>query len=218
MKKITLAIAAMACFMAGSTQAAIVTHSTDFIADATRSHFNGFEAIPNDGIHYTGGSGAYSEGGISVLQGNPDAGNTIWINYRPTGVTGNHAWYPDGGDHGYTQITMSDSSDFSDVGFAVSSGGGANTVFFELFNNGGLVMSGSSAMASHYLGFSGGGFDMIRLTDNCCGATNVSGGGYQALVVDSIETAGAAVPEPASVAIFGIAGLGLALARRRKQK
>lgn len=218
MKKYLLAIAALTCSMAGSAQAAVVVHTTDFIADATRSHFNGFEAIPNNGTIFTGGAGPYSEGGISVSQVHGNQGNSIWVTYLPTGTAGNHAWYPNGGDRGYTQITMTDGSDFGDVGFAVASGGSANTVFFELYNNGGLVFAGSSAMAGHYLGFSGGGFDTIRATDNCCGAFSAAGGSYQALAIDSIETAGASVPEPASLAIFGIAGLGLAMSRRRKQK
>lgn len=217
MKKISVISAAIAFLFVGTAQAAITTHTTDFIADGTRSHFNGFESIPNDGLHYTGGAGPYAEGGISVQQVSGDGGNDIWVTYLPAGTQDAHAWYPDGGDHGYTKITMTDGSDFLDVGFGVGSGGGASLVFFELYDNGGLVLSGSSPMAGNYLGFSGGGFDTILLTDNCCGAVDVTGGVLQALVVDSIETAGGTVPEPESLALFGIGFLGLAISRRRKQ-
>jgi hypothetical protein len=101
---------------AGSAQA-VVVHVSDFIPDGSRTNFNGFESIPNDGTFFTGGSGPYVEDGIQVQQINGDAGNDIWVTYLSWGAEGAHAWYPTGGDNGYTRVTMADGSEFGSVGF-----------------------------------------------------------------------------------------------------
>ena len=104
-----VAVSAMAIVLAlraGVGQAAIQIHSIDFIADANRSHFNGFESIPTSSLHYTGGSGPYVEDTISVQQINGDSGNSIWTSYSFPGSQGSFDWYPDGGDFGYTQLSL----------------------------------------------------------------------------------------------------------------
>ena len=116
----------------GTARAAIVVHTTDFIADANRSHFNGFESIPNDGLFFTGGSGPYTEDTIQVQQINPRL--AIWVTSNWwTGSEGSFGWYPNGGNDGYTKISVAGGIDFQDVGFNFGSGNVDDTqILYEL--------------------------------------------------------------------------------------
>lgn len=218
----------MACLVAlvatSAANAVPIVYTTDFIPNGTRTGFNGFEAIPNNGIFFTGGAGPYAEGGISVTQVNGNAGNDIWATFFSP--EGNFGWYPNGGDNGYTRITMTDGSDFGNVGFLLATGYGSSVAGYELWNNGVLILSGTlpgltngSTSLGQYLGFGGGGFDEIRLRDIFTGGGSplpVNGGasGLNALAIDAIEIS--AVPEPISLVVFGglIVGGGL-VARKR---
>jgi len=211
--------AGLGLFCAAPAQAATI-YLVDFIPDGSRSHFNSFEGIPNDGTHYTGGAGPYIEDGISVRQVNGNPGNDIWVGwFTPDGTKG---WYPDGGDEGYTEITRSGGLDFFDVGFLRGTGfSSPATNFFELWNNGEMVLSGSvespTGPTSAYLGFGGGGFDEIRLW-----ATLGANGGINAFAVDAIELGGQTGPGPVPVPDPGssllLLGMGLAGLRAWKNR
>ncbi len=113
LKQFSLSVTAIAATVILSTvcstaaQAATV-HTTDFIPDATRTNFNGFEGLPasfNDSI--------YVEDRIKVEQVN--GGNNI-VSAGFPGFEGSGSWYPNGGDIGYTKITRTDASDFVNIG------------------------------------------------------------------------------------------------------
>lgn len=192
-----LAPAFLLCALLARPAAATpITYTVDFIADGSRSAFNGFESIPNDGTYYTGGPGPYTEDGISVTQVNGDAGNDIWLTFFSP--EGNYGWYPNGGDHGYTRITLLSGDDFNSVGLLRSTGSNFGTLFYELYQNSILVSAGFVPQPANgqpaYLGWSGGGFDEIRLRDDCGGLDVCN-----AVAIDAIETA----PEPATLFLFG---------------
>jgi len=207
-----------AVFAAVAVQAAPVVHTTDFINNAERTQFNGFESVPSDGTMYTG-SGTYTEGGITVQQDSPAAFG-IWVTYNPGGGEGNFAWYPNGGDNGYTTLSLSSGLDFGDVGFLIGSGNSTHSrAYFELWDDGALVLAGSvnHMTGFHYLGFEGGGFDTILLRDGVAGLS-MTDGTHNALAIDSIEVrASQQVPEPASMALAALGLAGLGITRRKTQ-
>jgi hypothetical protein len=202
---------------AGQVQAGFVVHTTDFINNANRTHFNGFENITTVGPFYDGGSGPYTEDTIQVQQIN--ATTSIWVTYNfGSGFEGNYGWYPNGGDNGYSEISLTGGSKFDLVGFNVGTGyfSGVSEYLFELLDNNSVVFSGAISGSSTYLGFSGGVFDTIRVRDSVGGGGNVTDGAFQAMTFDSIETA--SVPEPASMVIWSIGALGMGLVARRRAK
>lgn len=222
-----LAVAALA--IAAPAQASIIVHTTDFINNGSRSHFNGFENIPNDGVSFTGGSGPYTEDTIQVTQANGDPGNDIWVTSSFwVGFEGAFGWYPNGGDNGYTTISLAGGGLFDSVGFNYGSGFFVpSNILYELLLNNVVVLSGSLPLTAcsdcesglNYLGFSGGGFDTVRLRDTGGGPGTVTDGTFQALAIDSIETLNE-VPEPSTLALLALGLLslfGMGLWRRSSQ-
>ena len=140
MMKRALSLLAVLALTPAAAFAAIVLHTSDFIADNARSNFNGFEAIaPLSGSTYPNGS--YTEDGVTVANPTP-SGVTTNIFTTCTGPgfcffpshAGARSWYPDGGDIGYTRITRSGGADFVNVGFILGSGFGPTlvNVYYEL--------------------------------------------------------------------------------------
>jgi hypothetical protein len=125
--------------------------------------------------------GYMNQGGVVVGSSNPAGtnGNYGW-------AEGEHGWYAS--DFGYTKITMSNGSDFSNVGFDVGSGFDRVTptyIYYKLLKDGQAVSSGYVPFLSDprnngypcdfgYLGFSGGGFNEIWVRD-CNGPTHYDG-------------------------------------------
>jgi len=230
-----LALAIAGPLAGGTAWAVITVQTTDFIGSGY-SKFNGFEgANPQSGGPYVGG---YTEDGIDVDQvpacASGCSGFSIQTNSINDGLgnatfQGLQSWRPPFGDNRYTDITLSDGADFVDVGFLVGSmythpGQGSPSLFlyYQLLNNGVLVQDGTLVhqIAGYWLGFSGGGFDEIRLRDGDFYFNVLDTHTFMAngLIVDSIKTKGEAgpLPEPATLALLslGLAGLGFS---RRKQ-
>jgi hypothetical protein len=179
---------------------AITIYTTDFINNAERSNFNGFEGLPS-----TSSFGfIYTEDGITVEQVNGEQ-NNIWTIYQEWRAEGSRSWYPNGGDFGYTKITRQNNSEFQNIGLLFGSGFTANTVtyVYDLLQDGLSVLSGTLFRDSspNYLGFGDGGFDEVRLAAYFGDNPDQTLSGYQALAIDSIELSDAptSVPEPASL-------------------
>lgn len=219
-----VAILVLAVMFAGveNQTLGVVVHTSDFIPDLYRTNFNGLEGIAGT----EDVSPSYSEDGIQVEQINGD-GSDIWAEYplHLPGYEGSRAWYPGGGDNGFTRITRTDGSDFTNVGFLRGSGAHPPTfeviLLYEVYNDGALVLSGSLphfvSEQVTYLGFSGGGFDEILVRDGMTKTTPIyhlvtsfHDGTQNTLAIDSIELANI-VPEPSSLLLALAAAVGLLL-------
>lgn len=226
--------AALAAAVVSSTlfalpASAATVHHIDFIDDAQRTHFNGFEGLPNVPSTLTTNY-TYVENGIRVEQVvNPnyyDSTAQITVSNLVGGQEGANAWYPNCGDYGYTRISMEDGSDFGRLGLLVGSGGPSHTrVMFELYNDGDLVDSGYFDLAYliwytqnfEYLGFSGETFDTVWLRTTSPDLVGVSflDGNLNALSLDSIEVTGVPLPASAWLMMSGLFALTKIGASRR---
>jgi hypothetical protein len=217
MKHAITCVLAAALFAVGRADAATLT-TVDTIDDAARTNFNGFEGLPSSSSY----GPTYTEGGITVTQKNGGALG-ILTTFMPGGVAGTRAWYPNGGDYGYTEITKADGSDFANIGFLRGSGNSQhNYLIYSLLNDGAVIQSGVLSVVSNvrsYVAFMGGGFDTVRVRDGSSPTATVLDGSHNAMAIDSIELGGVATtaaPTP-GVAASGLGLMGsLLIARRRK--
>jgi hypothetical protein len=220
---------------------AATLETTNFISSPT--YFNGFEGFGTTG---TVNGSSYSEGGITVspvqISIGPPGPSGGYIGPPPIGSWNawSHPglwWYADSYP-GYVDIALTNGAPFQSLQFLASSGysdglGDPSTFEYQLLSNGTVVDSGSTLLTAQphnrlgdpygnfqYLGFSGGGFDEVRLQAifNCPAFACA----YTALALDDIAADSAdvpAVPEPSTWAmmILGFLGLGF-MAYRRKSK
>jgi PEP-CTERM motif len=225
MNKFTIALAAAASTLAISTtaSAAIVLQTSNFIASPTS--FNGFEAIESNpnytAPHFFSGTATYSEGGIDVKYvGGSGSATEIWTKYQRVGTNG---WYNDGGGNGYTRVTRTGGGDIDAIQFLAGTGFSSSTLLYELRKAGSVVATGVAGPVSgglgntglRYYGFSGGGFDEVRLQSNFNNVFNPTA--FEAFAVDDIALSVSAVPEPAAWAMM-LAGFGLAGAAMRRRR
>jgi hypothetical protein len=208
----------------GGASAATV-HTSDFIADGSRTHFNGFESVPFDSAGSNASNTSYGEDGITVTQVQGD----VETKYLSWGGEGAHDWYSNGGDLGYIAITLTGGGSFESIGFLVGDGYqpdfGTTQIAYDLRLADAQVLFGTLvANEPQYLGFSGGGFDEVRIIADqpffASGLSEIAGGVPQAAVIDSIETTGdvtAAVPEPGGLGLLGLA-LAIAIGSRIRER
>ncbi len=210
----TLLTSAAVSLMAMSAQAATVS-PLDVIPDADRDYFNGFESIQSGSNH----PNTYTEDNIVVTQVS-DQPNDIWTSYNPGGGEGAFSWYPNGGDYGYTKISLADGGSFDAIGMLMGSGNGSHVSIWYSLRLDGVEVDGGTFLhtrAFTYVGFSGGIFDEIWLRDgNPTRVGSLTDGSHNALALDSIEVSSVApVPLPATLP-FLLIGLGGFAALRRK--
>ncbi len=203
-----------------SAFAAPIVHTADLIPNGTRTALVDFEPLGS----ITNGGSSYSQAGVNVNQRNGQV-NDIWTNCASSCWFGNstRTWYPNGGDTGWTEISLANGANFDLVGLDIGSiRFSFATVQYELLDNGNSVLLGQFTYGSGsdgYLGFSGVGFDTIRLRNSNGAISGVFGNGASnALAIDNIELATSQrVSEPGALALVGIALLGAALTRRQRK-
>jgi hypothetical protein len=138
------------------------------------------------------------------------AADAIWLD---SGLgLGNRSWYPNGGDEGWTRLTLDSGENFDAVSFFGGSGWNAppQTMYFELADDGVVVLSGTLAtsFAGSWYGFAGGDFDEVRLRASGGQVSSLSdcpigppgpNNGCNTAWVDEIRVGAAnIVPEPGS--------------------
>lgn len=147
-----------------------------------------------------------------------DGGTDIWTTFNPGGGNGK-GWYPNGGDSGYTEITLTAGGNFGDVALFVGSGnGGHGFLAYDILSGGTSVAAGvlsGHTFGFHWLSIAGGGFDKIRLRDGNNAGISVGDGSHNALAFDKVY-ATTDVPEGStSLLLLGLGLAALVAVRRR---
>ena len=199
MKKKFFSIALMA-FLSQTAFSAPILHTSGFINAVERTNFVDFESM---GAMTTFGS-TFTQDSVTVNQVNgvlTTCGLSCWLSNSTM------TWYPDGGDNGWTEIARADASDFINIGSGSGFSSSGKSVQYELLNNGLSILLDfivTPTSADGYIGFSGGGFDQIRL-HNTLSSGSFGDGALSALATDNIELSGTApVLEPGTLALLGL--------------
>ena len=192
--------ASLCLLLLSTTLHAATVITTDTITSP--DHFMGFEGLPD----FLAFGATHTEDNILLEQIN---GGSLGIltALSKTGMEGSRAWYPNSGDNGYTKITRVGGGPIDSIGFLRASGIiSPSPLLYELWNGGVLVQNGSISPHQNdpvlYLGFTGGGFDELRVRDSSTNATVLSDGSPNALWLDAIEIVnGVAAPVQAVPAL-----------------
>lgn len=220
-RHIATIVVAVAAFCAIGTAGAQTVHLANIVPVATA--VNNFELAPEFVTN------TWSQQGVRVTQMAGEPGpNAIWL---AAGFgNGDRAWYPNGGDDGWTRITLDSGEDFDALSFFGGSGWivPPQSLYFELANDDAVVLSGTlgATFLGSWFGFAGGGFDEVRLRasqgdvtglDDCpSGGPGPNSGCNYAWLDDIRVGAAVLVPEPDSAALMllALAALGVRRARR----
>jgi hypothetical protein len=211
-----------ALVVSAGTAAAATVHLADIVAAPIG--VMDFEDVPAALVN---GAVGHSAGGIQIRQVAGDPGLDIWA---ASGLGNGRSWYPDAGDDGWTRITRVGGSNFDALSFFGGSGWLAppQTLYFELADDGAVVLSGTLAASfqGSWFGFAGGDFDEVRLRASQGWVTGLldcpSGGpgpnnGCNAAWVDDIRIGAArGLPIPSTAWLVVPALLLAASARGRK--
>jgi hypothetical protein len=192
-------VGAAMIFVAQAATAATVSF-VDVIPDAQRDYFYGFENLPGSSSY--GSSAAFDNITVSQINGRSPG---IWTTYLPGGGEGARAWYPNGGDAGYTSIRTTDGTDFSALGLLSGSGAGEETAYYSLRRDGSEVAFGSflNSVNLTYVGFTDAIFDEVWLLSSFRNDFGFFGdGSSNALVIDAIEIQVSVIPLPASLPLM----------------
>lgn len=200
-KKIALMLVAAAGFALGNAQAAIYNSQAAFEAANPGLATVSFEGISSSITHF---ASPYTVGGISFSSANNAVlDQSYWTSPFDHFIV----------DTFNAPLTMT-FADVSQLGLRVSSGyqGAYDTLNFSLLDDGNTVFSVNASIAGLDV-FSFIGFDGFGLFDTLVISTTNSS---QFIGIGEVQY-GAAVPEPASLALLGLGLFGFAAARRRKK-
>jgi hypothetical protein len=200
---------ALAALGAASTAQGAAVYLADIVPVA--SAVNDFELAPANLVS------TWSQQGVRATQMAGDG--DIWM---ASGFgNGSRSWYPNGGDDGWTRITLDNGNNFDAVSFFGGSGWltPGQSMYFELADDDVVVLSGTlgATFGGSWFGFAGGDFDEVRIRASQ-GVVNglldcPSGGpgpnnGCNLAWLDDIRVGAAVVSLPSSAAL---AALGLLL-------
>lgn len=128
--------------------------------------------------------------------------------------------YASGGNNDYVRITGTDNAVFSAMDFVLGNGQGGSltNVRWETYLLGALTGSGlaSGVTKGIVVGWSDvAGFDEVRVAAAISEALP-GFGNHQSVSLDNLRAQLSAVPEPATLVLFGLGLMGLGFGRRRK--